>query len=793
MKASGIHFNGGIDPRRAAMMLCLLLALVTAALYWPMMRHDFVDYDDRHYLLDNPHVSPGLTWSGILWSFQCGYAANWHPLTWISHMIDFSLYGLNPSGHHLTNLLFHVANTLLLFLLLRQMTGSLWRSFFVAAFFGWHPLRVESVAWAAERKDVLCAFFGLLTLWAYGRYAKFKIQNSKFKRETMGWYSAALFFFALGLMSKPMLVTLPFVLLLMDFWPLGRCRFFESGKDPANPEDRDAVSAGLAAENPSDCARRLIREKLPFFALALLASGLTYLAQHSGGAVRSWVELPLSVRIANAVMSYLRYIAKTFWPSDLSAMYPYYKHWPVSLVIAVMLLLGVLSAWFALRARRSPWLIVGWLWYLGTLIPVLGLVQVGSQAMADRYTYLPGIGLLILIVWGVNDLLTSIPWTRKGMALLGTGALAGCLAVTSIQLKYWRDGETLFRHVVAVTRDNYAAYECLGRILDNKGEKEAALKLFVEAVRIEPRDPLAQYNLGTALLARGRLEEATNHFGIALQQDPKFAEPHSNWGKALLDQGKLEEAEAHLSKAVELQPDNAEMRYNLGTLLLMQSRVPEAVAQFTEALRLKPDHPDAHRNLAFALVRLGKPGESISHLSRVAQLQPQNPQAHVHLGQALLEDNRPDEAEAQFSTALRLQPGDAQCQYHLATALIRQRKSKAAVFHYREALRLQPEYPEALDGLAWVLASDPDSAVRAGIEAVQLAEHACRLTRQTQAAYVITLAAGLAESGQFTEAVAATSRARELAVAAGEPEAAARAEALMKLFESRRTVADALK
>ena len=774
----------------AVITVCLLLAIVTAALYWPMIGHDFVDYDDRQYIIENPHVSPGLTWSGVLWSFQCGYAANWHPLTWISHMVDCSLFGLNPAGHHLMNLLFHVANTVLLFLLLRQMTGSIWRSFFVAALFGWHPLRVESVAWAAERKDVLSTCFWLLTMLAYTRFVReSKVQSPKSKV----FYALSLVLFLAGLMSKPMVVTLPFVLLLVDFWPLRRCRCWGAGENSASEVDRKRPPSDSATEGPSACARRLIREKLPFFALTLLASVMTYVAQNSGGAVRSWVELPLGVRCTNAVMSCLRYLAKTFWPSDLVVIYPYYQHWPLSLVIAATLLLGVLSALFALQFRRFPYLIVGWLWYLGTLVPTLGLVQVGSQAMADRYMYIPGIGLLILVVWGLTDLLGSKPWQRKGLAWLGSAALVGCFIGTSLQLGYWQNGETLFRHVLAVTRENYVACEILGKIMDNKGEKEAAFTLFDEAVRIEPRDPLAQYNLGTALMKKGKVEEAIGHFAIALKLDPKFADPHSNWGKALLDEGKLDEAEVHLSRAVELQPDNAEMRYNLGTLLLMRSNVTGAVDQFTEALRLKPDHPDARKNLAFALIRLGRAAESIAHLSQVVRLQPQNPQAHVQLGLALLDDNRPDEAEAQFSTALRLQPGDAQCQYHLATALIRQRKSKAAVFHYREALRLQAEYPDALNGLAWVLASDPDPALRAGMEAVQLAEQACRLSRPAPAAFVITLAAGLAETGRFSEAVDAAHQARELAAAAGETQAVARADELIRLFESRRTVAEALK
>jgi protein O-mannosyl-transferase len=783
--------------RQSIIALGLLLVAGTAMVYWPIISHGFSNYDDRQYIVENPHVASGLTWSGIVWSFQCGYASNWHPLTWLSHMMDCSLYGLNPSGHHFTNLAFHVLNTLLLFRLCQQLTGSVWRSFLVAAFFGWHPLHVESVAWASERKDVLSTFFWILTMMAYARYVEEARSDSSRAGvqgpKTQVFYGLSLALFVAGLMSKPMLVTLPFVLLLLDFWPLGRLPWAGFGADNVLRPGRGFGSIDPPPGNRWNCAMRLIREKLPFFVLTLLVSGLTFRAQQTGGALWSSLGAPVSLRVANALTGYVSYLGKTVWPAGLAVVYPYPV--PNSMVpaIAAAAFLATMTFLFVWRAGRRPYFIVGWLWFLGTLVPVIGLVQVGPQAMADRYLYVPGMGLFILIAWGLADLAGSAPWKQNVAAGVAAVALAGCLAGTSVQVRYWQDDERLFRRALEVTTNNYIACNILGQALEVGNQKDLAFDLYAEAVRIEPRYPLSQYNLGTALMDRGRLDEAISHFATALKNDPQFAEPHNNWGKALLDQGKRDEAAAHFGKAVELQPDNAEMRYNLGTLCLMQSRITEAITQLTVALRLKPDYAAAHKNLAFALMQQGRVAEGITHFAEVVRLDGDDPLARIDLGLALLEDNRPAEAEMQFSGALRRKPDDAGFHYHLATALLRQRKSKAAILQYREALRLQPEYSDALNGLAWVLASDPNPELRSGLEAVQLAERACQSSRHTQGAFEITLAAALAETGQFAAAVATANKARDLALAAGQRQVVARAEELAGLFESRRTVAEALK
>ena len=609
----------------AIFALCSLLTLVTLVAYWPVTRHQFVTFDDPQYLYHNPHVKAGLTPSALLWAFQSGYAGNWHPLTWISHMVDCQIYGLNPAGHHLTNLLFHLTNTLLLFLLLRRLTGSLWRSAFVAALFAWHPLHVESVAWASERKDVLSTCFFLLTIWAYARYAEGGEQKSEIRRpkpegaaraavpgsafdvgcSMFGvrvpspiFYLLSLLFFALGLMSKPMLVTLPFVLLLLDFWPLGRLRFSILNSQPST-------------------LWRLLREKLPFFALALAASIVTYLVQRSGGAVSSLELLPIHSRITNALVAYFRYLSLALWPAQLAVVYPYSRHLAAASVIAAALLLAGASGFFLSRVRRQPYLVVGWLWFLGTLVPTIGLVQVGPQCMADRYTYIPSIGLFLLIVWGLDALLDPWPPKRLCAPAVGTLALAACLACSCRQLTYWQDSETLFRHAIAATTDNYVA--------------------------------------------------------------------HTSLGKALLEQGKPDEAAVHLAKAIRLTPDDPEAHYNLGTVRIFQDRPDQAAACFSEALRLKPDYGAAHRNLGVILISQGKPDEGAAHLAAAVKFKPDDPETHFNFGFALLELNRPREAADQFSRAIRLNPDSPSSHYHLALALACQDKPQQALPHAQKA------------------------------------------------------------------------------------------------------------
>ncbi|HEX3623914.1 MAG TPA: tetratricopeptide repeat protein [Verrucomicrobiae bacterium] len=541
----------------------LVLFIGTLLLYVPLLWHGFTNYDDPDYILNNPHVNAGVTWSGIVWAFTHASAANWHPLTWISHMLDCELFGLRPMGHHLINALIHSANALLLFVLLRRMTGAMWRSFFVAALFAWHPLHVESVAWASERKDVLSGFFWMLTLLCYVRYARncgkssslaapkpgeggssSSKSSARFRFLSSPSYWLALLFFACGLMSKPMVVTLPFVLLLLDFWPLQRF-----------------VASGAAT---ASTLQRLILEKLPFFALAAASSAITLLVQHN--AMWSTASLPFGFRLANTLMAYVRYLSKMFVPTNLALIYPYPHSWPLPGVIAAGTVLLALTIVFVLQAKRFPYLTVGWFWFLGTLVPVIGLVQVGVQSMADRYTYLPSIGIFILVTWAISDLVASSQRKFETCAIAGGCALIACLVLTSIQLRYWRDDILLFSHTVAVTTDNYAAYDCLGKSWQQRGNVDRANKCYEAAVQLEPDFPLAQFDLGMNLVALGDPAGASNHLATAIQQWPGNAVLQYDFGVFLSKHGQAQDAAAHLKAALAIQPDFPEARQQLDAL-----------------------------------------------------------------------------------------------------------------------------------------------------------------------------------------------------------------------------------
>ena len=498
-------------------------------------------------------------------------------------------------------------------------------------------------------------------------------------------------------------------------------------------------SSGLNPQPSTKSAARLIYEKLPFFALAAAGSVVTYLVQKTSGAVSNDT---LSFRMANALWSYVRYIFKTFWPADLAVIYPFPSHWLAGLAIVAAALLVIGSGLFIFLAGRHPCLLVGWFWFLGTLVPVIGLVQIGSQSMADRYMYIPSIGLFILVVWGLNDLPGSWPQKQKIVAWAGTAALAGCLACTWVQLKYWQDSISLFRHALGVTTDNYVACACLAQALDAIGQEDEALILCTNAVRIEPNYPPGQFFLGMILLKQGKSEEALNHLSAAarlapfdttmhynfgkvlldfdrpqeaaacfittLGNNPNFTEAHNGLGKAYWKQGKLDQATNQLSQAVTLEPDNPQFHYDFGTVLLANSNVDEAIAQFSEALRLKPDDADAHGNLAVAFIRQGRSGEAVTHFSEAVRLQPNDPERRFNLGLALLDNHQPAGAAFQFSEELRLAPDETKAHYRLAQALQQQNKLADAVRHYREALRLTPEFPEAKAALDQILSANPN-------------------------------------------------------------------------------------
>ena len=606
------------------------------------MHAAFLNYDDDEYVTANPHVRGGLTVPDVVWAFNAFYASNWHPLTWLSHALDCEWFGMNAGGHHAVGVLLHVVNSALLFLVLVRMTGATWRCAWVAAMFGVHPLHVESVAWVAERKDVLCTCFWLLTMWAYARYVE----------RPSGWrYFSTLGLYALGLMAKPMVVTLPLALLLVDYWPLGRTPWAKS----------------VLGRNASASPSRLVKEKLPFLALAAMSAALTYWAQRGGGAVAPLVNVLMPIRIANALLSYMRYIGEMFWPVRLAVFYPLRAGLPPAEVMACGAgLVGITAAviWWA---RRAPAFVTGWFWYLGTLVPVIGLVQVGAQSMADRYMYVPSIGLLIMLGWSVPDPMMNGRIVKSFTCVAAAATIAASLALCRVQVGYWKDSETLFRHTLDVTRDNWLAHNSLGNALMQSGRMAEGIGHFEQALRIEPYYAEAHNSLGNALMQAGRMPEAIAQLEQALRINPDYAEAHCSLGAALERDGRIQDAIGQYDQALRIKPDLAEAHCYLGVALGRAGRVTEAISQLEQALRINPDYAEAHSNLGNALMESGRMPEAIRHLEQALRIKPGLAEAHYNLGVAFERAGRLNDATGQYELALRFKPDLAPAQ----TALVR--------------------------------------------------------------------------------------------------------------------------
>ena len=651
----------GLYDRWTVLAVCIFLAAITLAVFGQTRRFEFLNFDDNLYVSDNPVVQKGLTWEGFRWALAYGGIGHWHPLTWLSHMLDCQWYGLQAGGHHLTNVLLHMSSVILLFLVLRRMTGFLWRSAFVAAVFAIHPLRAESVAWVSERKDVLSAFFFMLTLWAYVCYVR--RQPSKIR------YSAVMLCFALGLLSKNMLVTTPFVLLLLDYWPLGR----------------------LSSFTPQFLFR-LVAEKIPLFMLTVGSCVATALVPEKVTAD----QLPFGLRMENAAVSYVTYLWQMIHPSGLACVYPNpttcLPVWQVA--GALGLLLAISGAAWAFR-QTHPWFVVGWLWYVGMMIPVIGIVQISYYAHADRYTYLSQIGLYLVLTWSVADLCAG--W-RHGRVLLGgfaTVILVALIFCARTQVSYWRNAEMLWTHTLACTSGNYIAHDELGNALPQEGRADEAIAQYQKALQIKPDDVLAHNNLGYALLQKGQVDEAIAHCQKALQLKPDFAEAHNNLGNALLQKGQVDEAITHCQRALQIKPDFAEAHNNLGNALLQKGQVDEAIAHCERALQIKPDFAEACYNFGNALLQKGRVDEAVTQYQKALQIRPGYAEAHNNLGNALLQKGQVDEAIAQYQQALQIKPDDAEACYNFGYALLQKGNVDEAIARCQQALQIKPDFAEA--------------------------------------------------------------------------------------------------
>jgi protein O-mannosyl-transferase len=634
-----------LNPKqRSYLIICIALAAVVVGIYWPVHNHEFLNYDDPSYVTNNPAVKGGISWEGIRWAFTEFYSFNWHPLTWLSLMLDCQIFGIKAGPIHVVNVLFHIANTILLFLVLARMTKGVWQSAFVAGLFALHPLHVESVAWVAERKDVLSALFWLLTMLAYVRYAE---------RPSVYRYIVTIVLFVLGLMAKPMLVTLPFVLLLLDYWPLERI------------------------SNSKVSIKNSLIEKVPFVFLSAVSCVITYIAQQKGGAVGA---IPFNERIANAIYSYFVYIGKLFWPTELAVLYPYPENTiSVStgfICVAVLILITVFCVFYG---RRHKYLPVGWLWYLGTLVPTIGIIQVGSQAMADRYTYIPLIGLFVIVAFATADMLKNVPAKKYILAPAAILILVFCALASFKQLGYWKDNIRLYERTLAITKNNAIIYYNYATALSSLGQKEKACQYFAEAVRLRPDIQDIHNNYGIALEALGKTEEAFEQYQIAMKINPRSDIARYNQGWILLQQGHFDEAieqfRIYLGEKADIlsngvteqttarfkqifmsKPDTVEILSHMGLCFAQKQDADTAVKYYRQALMLDPNHISTHRRLGLTLYSMGKTDEAIEQCRIVAAAEPNDAKTYNNIGIMLQSEGKIDEAIDCFQKALEIDP-----------------------------------------------------------------------------------------------------------------------------------------
>ena len=661
--------------KHRTILACLFLLVATFVVYYPVQNYDFVNYDDTVYVYKNRHVQNGLTWDSLSWALKTKHASNWHPVTWVSHMLDCQFFGLKPGWHHLSNLIFHITNTLLIFLILLSMTGNFWESTFVAGLFALHPLHVESVAWVSERKDVLSTLFFLLTIWSYIRWVK---------RPKTTWYLLVLFLLALGLMTKPMVVTLPFVLILIDYWPLKRLEI--------DPSDATRIQIWQSFQ-------KLFLEKVPMFVLVALSSAATFYAQEHGGSVASLDNIPLTDRVGNAAVSYVTYIIKMIYPSQLAVLYPYPKTLPWWQVTGALLLL-VLTTFLAFKVvRKVPYFTVGWLWYVGTLVPVIGLVQVGNQSMADRYTYIPLIGIFIIVAWGIPELTSSLPGKKKWLATAAAIVLSVLMALTQKQIQYWKNSITLFTHTLEVTSNNLIPHYNLGVALAKKGQTDNAVEQYLKAIRIKPDYADAHNNLGFALFNKGQTDNAIKQYLEAIRIKPDYVDAHNNLGFALFNKGQTDNAIEQYLKAIRIKPDYENAHNNLGVALAKKGQTDNAVEQYLKAIRIKPDYADAHNNLGVALAKKGQTDDAIKQYLEAIRIKPDYVDAHYNLGNALLDKGQTDDAIEQYLEALHIKPDYVDAHNNLAAAFFRKGNVELAIRHFKKAIQINPNHVDARNNL----------------------------------------------------------------------------------------------
>ncbi|MBU0678624.1 MAG: tetratricopeptide repeat protein [Verrucomicrobia bacterium] len=710
-----------------SVLLPVLIIAVAWAVYAPVSRCEFVSLDDEAYVTLNQVVRGGVSLHGIRTALTQPVAGNWHPLTMLSHMVDSEIFRSNPAGHHLVSLFLHLLNTLILYLLLRAATGATWRSAMVAALFALHPLNVESVAWVSQRKTVLSTLFWFLTMYAYVGYTR---------RPGTSRYVLILVLFTLGLLAKPMLVTLPVVLVLMDYWPLERF-----GKDGAK-------GPGL---------RKLILEKVPMLAIAGVFGLITILAQRSAGAVSTVATLPVSIRISNAVISYFRYLDRMIWPSKLAVFYPF-SHDSLStprVILFAVVLLGM-TVYVLSEARRKKYLLVGWLWYLITMLPVIGLLQVGAQSSADRYAYVTLIGVFILIAWGLADWSRGKKSLQQPVALTVICFLIVISVVTRFQLRYWKNSYQLYIRAIQTTKDNYLCYNNLATLLAKNGQDEEALQLVNAAIQIAPQMIHPYMNKGELLAKKGDIKGAREAYEAGLRMNPESPMMHNQIGNFFYKYENFEEAAFHYREALFRDESLLVARSNLGAILARQGRYDEAVEEFAKVLAAAPYSPAVLMNMGMTKAHLGQEKEALGYLRQSVANNPLNEKARATYAWLLNANGYPEEAVAEYETALQMK-GDLK---------------------------------EGLNGLAWILATSPETELRNPARAIELAEAAIELPQGRSAEVLDTLSAAYAADGRFDDAVKAAEEALSIVKEVGLTDVAKDIEARLAGYRAGRAYID---